>query len=255
MTESRSPAAPAAALQSAMEGRNLHRRADGFLERGHQVTRLEAFVDAAFAFAVTLLVISGNNIPQNAQELVEALRRVPAFGAGFALVAAIWFQHYLWSRRFGLEDRRAILLSLLLVFMVLIYVYPLRALFAALFSWVSRGALPSDFRIDSVATLRLMFVTYGIAFGTLGLLIIALHAHALAQRAVIGLDPFEVHTTRREIMGWTMAPATGLLSVGLALAMRDGWPGWALGMPGMAYCGMIAARPLAKRIAGPPPRV
>ena len=30
-------------------------RADGFRERGAAVTRLEAFVDAAFAFAVTLL--------------------------------------------------------------------------------------------------------------------------------------------------------------------------------------------------------
>ena len=32
---------------------SLRRMPDGFLERGEQVTRLEAFVDAAFAFAVT----------------------------------------------------------------------------------------------------------------------------------------------------------------------------------------------------------
>src|SRR3546814_2600214 len=31
------------------------RMADGFVHRGRQVTRLETFVDAAFAFAVTLL--------------------------------------------------------------------------------------------------------------------------------------------------------------------------------------------------------
>ena len=34
--------------------------ADGFRDRGAQATRLEAFVDAAFAFALTLVVIAGN---------------------------------------------------------------------------------------------------------------------------------------------------------------------------------------------------
>ncbi len=57
---------------------NAHvtRHADGFLDRGSQVTRLEAFVDAAFAFAVTMLVISIDQIPRDRGELTEALKGI-----------------------------------------------------------------------------------------------------------------------------------------------------------------------------------
>ena len=37
-----------------MASPTANRSAPVFTERGHQVTRLEAFVDAAFAFAVTI---------------------------------------------------------------------------------------------------------------------------------------------------------------------------------------------------------
>ena len=95
-------------------------------ERGREVTRIEAFVDAAFAFAVTLLVISFDAIPDSVPALVAALKGVPAFAASFALLAWIWWSHAAWSRRYGLDDGRSVLLSLLLVFLVLVYVYPLR---------------------------------------------------------------------------------------------------------------------------------
>jgi hypothetical protein len=37
-------------------------RLNGFRLRGLEMTRLEAFVDAAFAFAVTMLVIAGQQM-------------------------------------------------------------------------------------------------------------------------------------------------------------------------------------------------
>ena len=40
-------------------------REDGFRLRGQSVTRLETFVDAAFAFALTLLVIAGDDLPDS----------------------------------------------------------------------------------------------------------------------------------------------------------------------------------------------
>lgn len=55
-------------------GRDL----DGFWRRGvGTTTRLEAFVDAAFAFAVTLLVISVDSIPKSGAEMVDALKSHP----------------------------------------------------------------------------------------------------------------------------------------------------------------------------------
>ena len=43
---------------------------DGFHLRGEAMTRTEVFVDAAFAFAVTMLVISIDQIPQSVPELI-----------------------------------------------------------------------------------------------------------------------------------------------------------------------------------------
>lgn len=59
---------------------------DGFLNRGIEVTRAEAFLDAAFAFAITLMVISIDEIPDTAAKLVDALKSAPAFGASFLLM-------------------------------------------------------------------------------------------------------------------------------------------------------------------------
>jgi uncharacterized membrane protein len=44
------------------------------ISRGRQTTRLETFVDAAFAFALTMLVISVDAIPQSFDELLQALK-------------------------------------------------------------------------------------------------------------------------------------------------------------------------------------
>ena len=87
----------------------------GVRQRGEQVTRLETFVDAAFAFAVTLLVVSFDAMPSSFAELYDALRRLPAFLAGFAILALFWHGHHRFSRNFGLEDGTIVFLSLALV--------------------------------------------------------------------------------------------------------------------------------------------
>src|SRR3546814_19817903 len=95
--------------------------ADGFVHRGRQVTRLEAFVDAAFAFAVTLLVISIDAIPDSRAALVVALKAVPSFAACFAMIALFWAAHARWSRRYGFDHAPCNVVSLLLVFVVVVY--------------------------------------------------------------------------------------------------------------------------------------
>src|SRR5207344_17774 len=152
---------------------------DGFINRGVNVTRLEAFVDAAFAFAVTLLVISLNTVPTSIPAMVEALKGVPAFAASFIQIVIFWSAHATWSRRFGLDDAGSQRLSLLLVFLVLIYVYPLKILFSAFFAWISHDWFPPVASIGTVEDLKTMFVVYGIAFATLSLCIVALYRKAL----------------------------------------------------------------------------
>lgn len=92
--------------------------------RGLEMTRTETFTDAAFAFALTLLVVSIDSIPASYAELLDAVQGIPAFGLSCALLFLFWYGHWNWSRRYGLEDFPSIALSFLLVFVVLCYVYP-----------------------------------------------------------------------------------------------------------------------------------
>ena len=52
-------------------------------ERRHEVSRLEAFSDAAFAFALTLLVVS-LDVPQSYDQLMQIMRGFPSFAGGSA---------------------------------------------------------------------------------------------------------------------------------------------------------------------------
>lgn len=212
------------------------RMKDGFLHRGRQVTRLEAFVDAAFAFSVTLLVISIDAIPDSAQALVAALKAIPSFAVCFAMIALFWDAHARWSRRYGLDDGASTVLSLLLVFLVLVYVYPLRLNFGVFFAWITDGWLPWPMKVSSGADIGFMFVTYGLAFVTMSLCLLGLYAHAWRSRGEIGLDRDERATTAGEIAIYAYFVAIGLLSVALALVAMQ-VQRWSLlvGLPGMVY--------------------
>ena len=93
---------------------------DGFRLRGEDVSRLETFVDAGFAFSMTMLVIFYNQLPDTAAELRDALRKVPSFVLCFILLAEFWNAHNVWSRRYGLEDRASTVTSLAFLMVVLI---------------------------------------------------------------------------------------------------------------------------------------
>lgn len=182
-------------------------------QRGLEMTRLETFTDAAFAFAVTLLVISGDGIPGSYAELIHALKGTPAFAASFATIAAVWVGHRSWSRRYGLEDAATTLISLALIFVMLIYVYPLKMVFAALFAWLSGGGLPADFRLASWGELLGIFRIYGAGFVVLNLLMAGLYVRALRASDALRLDAAERRGTRGEIVSYLMLAATGAASV------------------------------------------
>lgn len=192
-----------------------------FRLRGREMTRLETFVDAAFAFALTLLVISFDEIPSNFAELEEALRGAPAFAASFAVLCMLWVAHREWSQRFGLEDAVSTLLSFALVFVVLIYVYPLKVLMAAVMHGITGGWAPSNFRLESYDELRMLLLYYGLGFAAANAILVLLNLHALRLADRLGLDDFERFETRATIGAWAIVGGSGLVSALAALSLPD----------------------------------
>ncbi len=96
--------------------------------RSHDISRLEAFSDAVFAFALTLLVVS-LEVPKSYAELMNLMRGFPAFACCFGVLLWIWYEHNLFFRRYGLQDPYTVFLNGALLFVVMFYVYPLKFMF------------------------------------------------------------------------------------------------------------------------------
>jgi uncharacterized membrane protein len=199
------------------------------------MTRTETFVDAAFAFSVTLLVISVGSVPSDIDSLREAFKSVPAFAMSFAIIAVFWYQHHRWSRRFGLDDGVSVLLSLLLVFLVLVYVYPLRIMADSVMHVVSGGWLPAGLQLAAPGDLVFVYLVYGFGFAALSGVLWLLNLHAWRLRETLRLSVDERMHAQEELFATAFMSAMGLASALLALALPvERWP-WLLALPGMLY--------------------
>jgi uncharacterized membrane protein len=206
----------------------------GVRQRGEQVTRLETFVDAAFAFAVTLLVVSFNEMPDSFAELYDALRRLPAFLAGFAILALFWHGHHRFSRNFGLEDGMVVFLSMALVAATMFYVYPLRMVMSAAMVFMTGGWAPSEFKVANFNEFRAIFVIYGVGFAVLAALIASLNAQALRKADELRLDAAERLAARAEVASNLVLIGCSVLSITIALLIPPD-RGWMQSLPGLSY--------------------
>jgi uncharacterized membrane protein len=204
-------------------------RSKGFRLRGIEMTRLETFIDAAFAFAVTLLVIANGQVPNDIPALLAAFKNVPAFVASIAVLSIFWRGHWLWSRRFGLEDGVSILISWIMLVTILIYVYPLKLLFGAMFYFLSDRVVGQAITANTDGEVRALFALYAVGFVAIALEILLLNLRAWRLREPLRLNDREKSLTRGALIGWSLPATVGLTSLMLALTLPMryiGWSGW-----------------------------
>ena len=218
-------------------------RRRGFRLRGLEMTRLEGFVDATFAFAVTMLIIAGQQVPDDVSALLAAFRHVPAFAASIIVLAIFWRGHWVWSRRYGLEDTVSIWISWALIFTMLIYVYPLKVIFGGMFAALSEGRLGQPIAVRSTGEARAIFAVYALGFSALALEIVLLNLRAWSFRHALRLNEREALLTRGSIEGWAIPFLLGLVSLVLALILPRGSIGWS----GWIYYSMAVLLPLHTR--------
>ena len=182
----------------------------GFHWRGAEVTRLEGFTDAVFAFAVTLLVVS-LEVPKTIPELFAAMHGFLAFGVCFALLANVWHEHYRFFRRYALESPWVVFLNCALLFFVLFYVYPLKFIFTALFD---RSEIePAD--------VRALFTIWSLGYAAVFSVFSLLYLHAWRIRAQLQLTPLEALRTRVSLSDQLAMVFIALLSTLLARTLPD----------------------------------
>jgi uncharacterized membrane protein len=227
-------------LREARMRRENEKDSHGFRIRGREVTRLEAFSDAVFAFALTLLVVS-LEVPKTFAELVETMHGFVAFGVCFAILAMIWNHHYVYSRRFGLEDGFVRLLTCALLFVVLLYVYPLKFLFNLFINGIILGGKGGQMTRADASEL---FVIYGLGFAAIYLVFAALYLHAWRRREELELNEFEKLDTRWEIYAMLCHAAVGIASALVALVITQ------VGLAGFVYFSLFLIMTTHKTLHG-----
>jgi uncharacterized membrane protein len=210
-----------------------------FRWRGGEITRLEAFCDVVFGFAITLLVVS-LEVPHTYAELIADMRGFLPFALCFAQLVMIWRSHYRFSRRYGLEDPYTIFLNIVLLFLVLFYVYPLKFVFTFVLSQITGGPMQQGMEFHEASVLMRI---YAAGFASVFILLILMHLRAYKFRRELDLNPVEILLTRIAIQDNAILAATGLISFVIAFRAPD-WAGWfycILG-PALALHGTIYGR-------------
>lgn len=200
-----------------------------FRWRGTQPTRVEALSDMVFAFALTLLVVS-NAPPASFTDLTELLWGFPGFAAAFAMLLMIWSMHYMFFRRYALEDGWTTTLNAGLLFLILFFVYPLKYLATMLSAFVRslmQGAPQAPLSLDDAqGSLIVLSAAYGAVF----LMFLALYWHALKKA-----DQLELTERERQFTRFACWQNLVHAAVGISAALGA----WLIPLPWSPFAGFI----------------
>ncbi|HUJ14425.1 MAG TPA: TMEM175 family protein [Thermoanaerobaculia bacterium] len=178
-----------------------------FRYRAKEVSRIEAFSDVVFGFALSLIVIS-LEVPKTYDALIETMRGILPFTLCFFIFIGLWLQHHEFFKRYGLTDRTTIWLNVALLFVILFYIYPLKFMFVLVANEITgstHGLSPDQARV--------LFTIYGIGFTAVNWLLAAMYWHADRLGDELQLSAIERIDTRERLYDNLATGTFGLLSI------------------------------------------
>ena len=192
-----------------------------FKIRGENPTRLENFSDAVFAFSITLLMIS-LEVPKNFTQILELSDELIAFAVTIIPLFIIWQQHRLFFRRYGLDDNKILILNTALLFIVLIFIFPLKFLSLFLVRFYSSLVFGTQTVFGTMINgeqVPMLMIYYGM--GALGLVFIfsRFYIHALSKKDELELNTYEVRYTEYYKRLFTHLCFVPIFSIGFVLAI------------------------------------
>jgi hypothetical protein len=111
---------------------------------------------------------------------------------------------------------------MVLLFLVLFYVYPLKFVFTLLFAEINGASVPGGFGWHEGSVLMRV---YAAGFASVFLLFALMYAHAYNLREELGLNEIEVLETRSVVVENVILTFVGLVSFLIALKYPE-WAGW-----------------------------
>lgn len=203
-----------------MNALNHHIGKDGFRLRGVEMSRIDAFSDVVFGFALTLIVVS-LEVPKSYHELHELLLGFVPFSICFLFLMMLWWAHFRFFRRYGLHDFATMVINAVLLFFTLFYVYPLKFLFTIVVRQFTGSSFESIFRSQS--EVREMMLVYSLGFAAVYFAIAALYVNAWRLRDALHLNTLERTLTKTYILDFGGVACVGLLAalVSLLLPVQD----------------------------------
>jgi hypothetical protein len=144
-----------------------------------------------------------------------------------------WGEHYRISRRYGQVDKTSIVLTSLLLFVVLFFVYPLKFLFSLVMAGIVFGNTTTSAGVPMITNPQVpqLFLLYGLGCGCVALVFLLMHRHALRSREKLELTTIEVVMVRGEAM-----KCVGLMTIaGGSITLAYVLPPGLLWLPGVFY--------------------
>jgi uncharacterized membrane protein len=183
-----------------------------FRWRGGAVSRIEGLSDAVFALSLTLLVVA-LEVPKTGEGLVAVFWQFPAFILCFAFLLWVWYEHFLYHRRYGFEDTTTIALNGVLLFFIVFYVFPMKFLASVLVTAPLAGS-PGVSEMSRGTTVMVLFST-----GFVGIFVVlsVMYWRAWRLRDQMHLNPAEKAATKGRLQRHLATVAIGVASLLLAL--------------------------------------
>jgi hypothetical protein len=143
----------------------------------------------------------------------------------------------------------SIFISWAMIVTMLIYIYPLKAIFSSMWFLVSGGRVGHVLGAHSEPQVRAVFAIFALGFTAIALEMVLLNLRAWQLREALHLDARERAMTFNEVTGWSIPVGVGLVSLVLALWL----PGTQIQWSGWIYFSMLILVPLHRAYFGRKP--